>query len=184
MKKYFTITNTLSLSRIIFLPILFALFLSDQIIAFFIVYALVSITDFVDGIVARMLKQVTQFGKELDSLADTSFHLASIFFIYLMHPGLTTAILAPLIALATSFAITMTVSLVKLKKLKFMHTRLFKTGSAGIYFVVVLGFFMNIEVVATIVILLLTLAFIEELAIILKYGDVDADIEFFWSLNK
>ena len=69
-KKILTIPNFLSLLRIILLPFLVILALKHKfklLVVFLIVYA---ISDFLDGMIARMFNIETEFGAKLDSFAD------------------------------------------------------------------------------------------------------------------
>ncbi len=64
------IPNLLSVSRILMIPV-FIIFLSyNQLRAAFAVFALAAITDALDGLFARVLKQKTTLGAFLDPLAD------------------------------------------------------------------------------------------------------------------
>ena len=62
--------NKLTMARIIMVPIFMAIMLKGYYIAALIVFALASITDFLDGYIARKYDLVTNFGKVMDPLAD------------------------------------------------------------------------------------------------------------------
>ena len=77
-RKLFTnvwnIPNVLTMLRIILIPVFVAVFFStphdrDKIAAL-VIFAAASITDMFDGILARKLNQITDFGKLFDPLAD------------------------------------------------------------------------------------------------------------------
>ena len=77
-RKLFTnvwnIPNVLTMLRIILIPVFVAVFFStphdrDKIAAL-VIFAAASITDMCDGILARKLNQITDFGKLFDPLAD------------------------------------------------------------------------------------------------------------------
>lgn len=73
IKNILNLPNFLTLLRLIILPIfIYFLFQKEFIYQFwaFILFLVASITDLVDGYIARKLNQETEFGKFLDPLAD------------------------------------------------------------------------------------------------------------------
>ena len=69
----FNIPNSLTLIRILLIPVIVFLFLSNQEGYRFIIFSLfllATITDYLDGFFARYMKQVTNFGAFLDPVAD------------------------------------------------------------------------------------------------------------------
>ncbi len=73
MKIRFNVPNKITLIRVMLIPLFAAILLVDipnkNILAAFI-FAMLSISDFFDGYLARKKKQVTEFGKLLDPIAD------------------------------------------------------------------------------------------------------------------
>ena len=65
-----TIPNVLTILRIILIPVFVVLFFRDQKIAALCVFCAASLTDMLDGYLARQLNQITDFGKLFDPLAD------------------------------------------------------------------------------------------------------------------
>ena len=76
------IPNVLTIIRIILIPILVAALLEEtrngDVLAA-IVFALASITDFVDGYIARSRNAITTFGKLMDPIADKLLVIAALF---------------------------------------------------------------------------------------------------------
>ena len=73
-----TTANKITLLRIILVP-LFMVFLGiDNLTLAFIVYAIACISDFLDGHIARMLNQISDFGKFMDPLADKMLVLSAM----------------------------------------------------------------------------------------------------------
>ena len=69
-----TIPNVLTMLRIVLIPVFVAVFFStpreQDRIAALVLFAVASITDMFDGMLARKLNQITDFGKLFDPLAD------------------------------------------------------------------------------------------------------------------
>ena len=68
-----TTANKLTLCRVVMIPIFLALLYVDftgHLWAALAVFILASVTDFIDGYVARHYHQITDFGKFMDPLAD------------------------------------------------------------------------------------------------------------------
>ena len=65
-----TIPNVLTILRIILIPVFVILFFNDQKKAALAVFIAASLTDMLDGYLARKLNQITDFGKLFDPLAD------------------------------------------------------------------------------------------------------------------
>ena len=65
-----TIPNVLTILRIILIPVFVILFFRGYKIAALAVFAAASLTDMLDGYLARKLNQITDFGKLFDPLAD------------------------------------------------------------------------------------------------------------------
>jgi len=70
-RRVLTIPNVLSFARIAAIPIFYALIVDpDTTFVGLMLFAFVSATDWVDGVVARATGQVSELGKVLDPLAD------------------------------------------------------------------------------------------------------------------
>lgn len=65
-----TIPNVLTMIRLILVPVFVVLFFQGHRKAALAVFCAASLTDFLDGYLARKLNQVTDFGKLFDPLAD------------------------------------------------------------------------------------------------------------------
>jgi CDP-diacylglycerol---glycerol-3-phosphate 3-phosphatidyltransferase len=79
------IANQLTLSRIIAVPFLLYILGNPEIIPHskivsFIIYGLITFTDFLDGFLARKLNLVSNFGKLMDPLADKILVLSLLLF--------------------------------------------------------------------------------------------------------
>ncbi len=65
-----TIPNVLTIIRMLLIPVFVVLFFQGQKIAALCVFCAASLTDMLDGYLARKLNQITDFGKLFDPLAD------------------------------------------------------------------------------------------------------------------
>ena len=65
-----TIPNVLTMIRIILIPVFVVLFFQGHKMAALAVFCAASLTDMLDGYLARKLNQITDFGKLFDPLAD------------------------------------------------------------------------------------------------------------------
>lgn len=85
-ERALNIPNILTLSRLPLAVVLFACIALEQWLAALIIFVLASVTDWLDGFLARRLNQGTQLGRNLDPLIDKV--LTGGAFIYLMRvPG-------------------------------------------------------------------------------------------------
>ncbi len=89
-RPLFNMANVLTLSRFVFAPIMLwlVLRLDDPLVngnawktslAIFILLMVTMLTDLFDGAVARALKEVTNFGKIMDPVADSTFFMTMLF---------------------------------------------------------------------------------------------------------
>jgi cardiolipin synthase len=72
------VPNTLTVMRIASVPVFVALFLTGQMKAALGVFIFAGVTDVLDGIAARALKQFTKLGAALDPLADKLLGLSAM----------------------------------------------------------------------------------------------------------
>ena len=95
--------NKLTMARIIMVPIFMAVMLMEYYIPALVIFALASITDFLDGYIARKYNLVSSFGKIMDPLADKLLVFgALVCFIQLD----IVAVWAPIIIIAREFFVT------------------------------------------------------------------------------
>jgi cardiolipin synthase (CMP-forming) len=73
-----TLPNLLSLLRLALVPVFLVLIITGHSISAFLVLALASFTDWLDGYLARKLNQVTRIGALLDPAADRLYIFATL----------------------------------------------------------------------------------------------------------
>ncbi len=101
-----TTASKITVIRVILVPVFMAVLLSDLAYANYIslaIFIAASITDFIDGYIARHYDQVTDFGKFIDPLADKLLVFAAL--LIFVQTGLMPA-WAAMIILTREFAVT------------------------------------------------------------------------------
>ena len=73
-----TIPNVLTMIRLLLVPVFVVLFLKGHKMASLGVFIAASLTDMLDGYLARKLNQITDFGKLFDPLADKLMVLSAM----------------------------------------------------------------------------------------------------------
>ena len=86
LNRYRTTPNALTLLRICLAPFLVAAILEDHYLLGFGLFVAAGLTDALDGLLARLLKQRSVLGQYLDPVADKL--LLSTLFLVLLHKGL------------------------------------------------------------------------------------------------
>ena len=81
MNKFWNVPNVLSLFRLILVPVFLIVFFfapGDNHIPALVVFLIASLTDVLDGIIARKTGQITSYGIILDPLADKLLKMATL----------------------------------------------------------------------------------------------------------
>jgi len=76
--RIFTLANLVSLVRLMAIPVFLYLVVQDRLVPAFILLVVAVMTDFVDGMIARRMNQVTKLGQFLDPFADRLFIAATV----------------------------------------------------------------------------------------------------------
>lgn len=76
--RVLTVPNALSALRIVLVPVFLVLVLLEHDLAAFLVIVVSSVSDFLDGIIARRFGQITKLGQLLDPAADRLFIFAAV----------------------------------------------------------------------------------------------------------
>jgi cardiolipin synthase (CMP-forming) len=76
--RIFTLANVISVVRLMAIPVFLVLVIQDRLLAAFILLVAAVLTDFVDGMVARRMNQITKLGQFLDPFADRLFIAATV----------------------------------------------------------------------------------------------------------
>ena len=95
--------NKLTMIRVVLIPVFIVLLYLDLTLAALAIFILASVTDFIDGYVARHYNQITDFGKFMDPLADKLLVVSAM--LWFIESGQMPA-WAVLIVVAREFAVT------------------------------------------------------------------------------
>lgn len=115
--------NALGAIRLIGSFVLIFIALEDHSRVFVWVFLVLLFTDWIDGKLAVLLKQQTEFGARLDSTADAAMYAALLFGSYWMKWELIRQEAPWLIAVILSFAISCSAGLIKYGRIPSYHTR-------------------------------------------------------------
>ncbi len=170
-----TIPNLLSASRIIMLPVLFLLLHYGYNQLFLITYILVGSTDFFDGKIARRYNLVSHFGKELDSLADLFFYIASAYFLSRLQPEAIAANSIYLIVFFSLLGFSFILSGILFRRPVMMHTIILRWNAVAVFFAVVSSLFIDTTIIVRLIAIVYIIGFIEEVLIFIFFGNVDPD---------
>jgi cardiolipin synthase (CMP-forming) len=124
-----TTPNRLTLLRLLLLPALWALALRGHTVALGIAIALASLTDVLDGFLARRWRQTSRLGSRLDTIADSAL-LASILVWFLMlRPEFLREQAVPLLVWAAIGLTAAAVGWVRFRRLWDLHLYSSKAGA-------------------------------------------------------
>lgn len=174
-KKHLTIPNILSVTRLIGVPFLFVLIRLESSGWFIGWYVFLGLTDYFDGLIARMRNQVTALGAHLDSVADIAYYLSTAYFVVYLFPNYLMPNIPYLILFLIVFGTSILISRIKLGEIIFLHTSLSRYSAVLVFFAMLSSFFFDTTLFIRLILLLLTLGFIEICVIFIKYGKVDPD---------
>ena len=184
-KENLTVPNFLSLSRIVFLPLLYYFAIKDMRLAFQIGYITLALTDFFDGIIARRFNQKSPIGSQMDSIADVPFYISTAYFIYKLYPEILRSpnTLLLIIGLST-VALSFIISIIKFKKPIMMHTTIMRLPSLLVFFLIGFAYYFDMTYFLSAVLLIYSIGFLEEIIIFLKYGQVHPDSKSIYHIAK
>lgn len=124
----YNVPNTLCAIRLCgsFLLVYFAL--AAREIAFVWCFVILVITDWIDGKLAILLNQRTQFGARLDSAADATLYTALLFGICWLKWVFLVEHASWIIGVAVSYALTSVLGLIRFRRIPSYHTWAAKTS--------------------------------------------------------
>jgi len=76
--RIFTLANAVSVVRLLAIPVFLWLVIEDRLLIAFVLLVVAVLTDFVDGMIARRMNEITKLGQFLDPFADRLFIAATV----------------------------------------------------------------------------------------------------------
>ncbi|MBI3990671.1 MAG: CDP-alcohol phosphatidyltransferase family protein [Candidatus Omnitrophica bacterium] len=144
MKFLASIPNALSFSRIVIAFLLLIDALDGKTgLWFVILFALASLSDALDGMIARRLGVVNSSGSEIDARADAVLYCTILFCIWRVHPAVIGSFLIPLVTLGILQAISWLISIKKFGRTTCYHSYSAKAWSISIFCAVISLFAFN-----------------------------------------
>ena len=134
------IPNRITAIRLLALPVLWILALTGARTYLAIGLLLSAITDVIDGPIARKYNQTSDFGSKFDSLADQLIQISAVFWVLILMPEVYTDNLWITIAALGTYLASLTVGLIKFKRLANLHLYLTKLGGIFLYTFVIHAF--------------------------------------------
>ncbi|MBE5761724.1 MAG: CDP-alcohol phosphatidyltransferase family protein [Clostridiales bacterium] len=134
-----TLPNILTVLRFIMVPVMAGLYITDHNTAALIVFLLASLTDLLDGYIARKFNQITDWGKVMDPLADKVMLLTVLCCFYFVDHAIPLFVL--LIALIKECAMVVGGVFLYKKRDIVVYSKLYGKLATGLFFIgVVLTF--------------------------------------------
>ncbi|MCX5768362.1 MAG: CDP-alcohol phosphatidyltransferase family protein [Gemmatimonadetes bacterium] len=169
------IPNALSAARLLGVPVLFLLVDHRPVTAFATLYAILGLTDYLDGKLARAWNQTSAFGSMLDAVADIAYYVSTAYFAVRLFPNYVTPNIPYIVGCLVLYLALVFVSKARVGRIVLPHTHL--SRAAGVLVVVTLfaSFLIDTTWAFRGVIALYGISFVEQIAMVWLYGDVPLD---------
>jgi len=174
-RRYLTIPNGLSLSRLVLLPVLYVFVFRGMNTAFVIGYALLGVTDYLDGLIARKFDQKSDVGKALDSIADLPFYISTAYFMARLFPHYLQPNRILLYVFFGVLAASFIISGIRWKKPVLMHTFVMRKNAVLVYLCMLLSFYVNTTIFIAVILVIYMVGLTESIIIFLTHPEADQD---------
>jgi phosphatidylglycerophosphate synthase len=169
------VPNALSATRLLGVPVLFVLVHREPIAWFAALYALLGLTDYLDGKLARAWNQASAFGSMLDSVADAAYYISTAYFAVRLFPAYIAPSIPYVVGCLALYAALMLVSRVRVGRILLPHTHLSRIAGVLVVVVVFASFVMDTTWMFRGVIVLYGVAIVEQIAMVGWHGDIPLD---------
>ena len=174
MKELKKLPNQITLIRLILVPLLWIFALYQQYVIFGILFGIAGITDFLDGFIARKLKQISKFGSTFDTLADYILGLSAIIWIWLLFPEFISEYLWIVGLLFLAIIIDLILGFVKYGKMPDYHLYSGKLAAPiGYVFLIHASLFEPNAIFFYITALVLGICILEEILMTIKHKKME-----------
>lgn len=185
-KKFLNLPNLLSLYRLLSFPVVLYFILIKAQTVFIVLMIINLLTDILDGYFARKFHRETDLGAKLDSLADEGMYILGLTGIWILKKTELEPYKTGVMIFASTYLLTLIVSLVKYRRLPGLHLYLSKTGGylQGIFLTVLFLFgFSPFLLIAAMI--LGIVAFLEQIIVMLITSEMKADYKgLYWVLKN
>lgn len=125
---WLTVPNLLCLARLLGSPALVGLAWAGRADGCLGLFVALTLTDWLDGKLARWLDQRTEFGARLDSVADATFYACTLAAVAVLHGEVVRREAVWLGSAVAAYGLNLAVGLARHRRLPSYHTRLAKTS--------------------------------------------------------
>lgn len=169
-----TLPNVISLLRII--VIVSSIFYITYEYVFLVMYLIAGLTDVLDGLMARLLKQQSSLDAKLDSFADMIFFGVLLTFVIINRQDIMAFYLPAILFIAVFKFVPIFLYIYRFKKLVIAHTTLNKITGLLLFLSPIVLIMYDISLYITILLVFAFITIIEEIAIACMVKEVDYDI--------
>lgn len=184
LQQLSTLPNLLTCSRFVFAPILIWLAWQKYEIAFLLLLALTFLTDVLDGFAARLLKQTSELGAKLDTLADLVIYTTLAISVWWLWPNIVQRELMYVLLVIASYITPILIGFIKFHALTSYHTWLVKLAVALLGLAFFILFIFDIVWPFHLATFICVLAAIEEITITFISEELLSDIPSIWFLRQ
>ena len=179
-----TIPNLLSIFRIAAAPFLILVGWLGSSKLFFVLFAMMLLSDALDGYIARKLHQTSELGAKLDSIGDISTYLSVPFAVWWLWPEIILEEFPYIIAAIIIYVSPAFFSLAKFGELASYHTWITKISAVLMSAGLILMLASGNALVFHIAVFFLLIEAIENIAITLLLKEPKNNIRSFWHVFK
>jgi phosphatidylglycerophosphate synthase len=169
------VPNTLSATRLLGVPVLYVLVDREPVAWFVALYAVLGLTDYLDGRLARAWNQTSAFGSMLDSVADAAYYISTAYFAVRLFPAYVMPSIPYVVACLALYAVLIGVSRLRAGRILLPHTHLSRIAGVLVVLVVFASFLVDTTWIFRGVIALYALAIVEQIAMVGRYGEIPLD---------